>query len=179
MADEAQAGAKPPAPAASGVSIKIVILATVGALVIGLGGAVAFFKLTGGEKEGGGSTAQTEEAAAGKDVGAKKSGKAKKAPATMVALDPFIVNLADEAQVRYLKIAVNLAIDQPEAEETLDPWMAPIRDSILVLLSSKESQDLRTPQGKFRLREQITQRVNAVVPKPIVTNTYFTEFVVQ
>ena len=49
----------------------------------------------------------------------------------------------------------------------------------LVLLSSKESKELQTPQGKYHLREEIMQRINAVLPIPIVKNVYFTEFVVQ
>jgi len=38
---------------------------------------------------------------------------------------------------------------------------------------------VRTPQGKFQLRDEITQRVNGLLPRPSLRSTYFTEFVVQ
>jgi flagellar FliL protein len=54
-----------------------------------------------------------------------------------------------------------------------------IRDSILVLLTSKDSGTIRTPQGKAQLRDEITQRVNGLLPKAAVRSAYFTEFVIQ
>jgi len=54
-----------------------------------------------------------------------------------------------------------------------------VRDTILILLSSKDTAGLRNPQGKFQLRDELTQRVNALLPKSGVRSAYFTEFVVQ
>jgi flagellar protein FliL len=54
-----------------------------------------------------------------------------------------------------------------------------VRDTILILLSSKDVASLRTPQGKFQLRDELTLRVNALLPKGGVRSAYFTEFVVQ
>ena len=39
-------------------------------------------------------------------------------------------------------------------------------DAMLVLLSSKDVTTVRTSQGKFQLRDEITQRVNGLLPKP-------------
>jgi flagellar FliL protein len=49
----------------------------------------------------------------------------------------------------------------------------------LVLLSSKDVNAVRTTQGKFQLRDEITQRINGLLPKPGVRSAYFTDFVVQ
>jgi flagellar FliL protein len=54
-----------------------------------------------------------------------------------------------------------------------------LRDTILILLSSKDAASLRTPQGKFQLKEELTQRANALLPKGGIRSAYFTEFVVQ
>jgi flagellar FliL protein len=54
-----------------------------------------------------------------------------------------------------------------------------VRDTVLVLLSSKDVNSVRTPQGKFQLRDEITQRVNGLLPKAGIRAAYFTDFVVQ
>jgi flagellar FliL protein len=48
-----------------------------------------------------------------------------------------------------------------------------------VLLTSKDSATIRTPQGKAQLRDETTQRINGLLPKPGVRSAYFTEFVIQ
>ena len=54
-----------------------------------------------------------------------------------------------------------------------------IRDALLVLLSSKESQLLRTVNGKRRIREEIMTRVNGVMSKGKISNVFFTDFIIQ
>ena len=97
----------------------------------------------------------------------------------MFDLDPFIVNLADVPESRYLKLTVKLELDRPEIAAELSTRIPQVRDTILILLSSKDTAGLRNPQGKFQLRDELTQRVNALLPKSGVRSAYFTEFVVQ
>jgi flagellar FliL protein len=97
----------------------------------------------------------------------------------MFDLDPFIVNLADVPETRYLKLTVKLELDRPEIAAELSTRIPQVRDTILILLSSKDTAGLRNPQGKFQLRDELTQRVNALLPKSGVRSAYFTEFVVQ
>ena len=97
----------------------------------------------------------------------------------MYDLDPFIVNLADAPEVRYFKLSIKLELERQDVTADLTARLAPIRDTILILLSSKESSGLRGAQGKFQLRDEITQRVNAALPHGGIKTAYFTEFVVQ
>jgi flagellar FliL protein len=97
----------------------------------------------------------------------------------MFDVEPFIVNLADAQDVRYLKVTVKLELDNQEASTELTGRIPQVRDTILVLLTSKDSASIRTTQGKFQLRDEITQRINSLLPKPFVHTVYFTEFVVQ
>jgi flagellar FliL protein len=97
----------------------------------------------------------------------------------MIDLDPFIVNLADQPEIRYLKITLKLEVENEAAAAELTARVAQIRDTVLVLLSSKDANTVRSPQGKFQLRDEITQRVNGLLPRPSLRSTYFTEFVVQ
>jgi flagellar FliL protein len=97
----------------------------------------------------------------------------------MFDLDPFIVNLADQPEIRYLKIVVKLEVESEAVAADLSARVAQVRDTVLVLLSSKDVNSVRTSQGKFQLRDEITQRVNGLLPKPGVRAAYFTDFVVQ
>ena len=184
-ADEAE---KKPVSAPTGIPMKMVIVIGVVALVLGLGGAFAIFKLMAGGH--GGEAAKTEASAAkGESHGEAdskpaatevKPGAAKvSSPGVTFDVEPFIVNLSDVQEVRYLKITVKLELESQEASGELTNRIPQIRDTILVLLTSKDSASIRTTQGKFQLRDEITQRVNSLLPKPAVRTVYFTEFVVQ
>lgn len=184
MADEAatpEAG-KTPAPAPP-LPIKLLIIVVAAALVAGIGGAFVIVKLMGSHNNGGGEAADEHksDAAAKADGHGEAAGKhaAGAVPGVMFDLDPFIVNLADAPDIRYLKLTIKLEVENEGVTANLSNRIPQLRDTILVLLSSKDSTTIRTPQGKFQLRDEITQRVNGLLPKPGVKTAYFTDFVVQ
>ncbi|MCP9454608.1 MAG: flagellar basal body-associated FliL family protein [Nitrospira sp.] len=158
--------------------IKLIIIVAILALAMGVGGAVVTIKLLGGADKGAESVGGHASEGAGKGNDSGKQGSAA-APGIMVDLDPFIVNLADTPEIRYLKIVIKLEADNEAVANDLKTRVAQVRDTILVLLSSKDVNSVRTAQGKFQLREEITQRVNGVLSRPGVRGAYFTEFVVQ
>lgn len=160
------------------IPIKLIVIVAIVALVTGIGGALLAVKLLGG----GGTGAQSVGGHAGEeDSKEKDSGKqgSSAAPGIMVDLDPFIVNLADAPEIRYLKIVIKLEVDNETVANDLKARVAQVRDTILVLLSSKDVNTVRTAQGKFQLRDEITQRVNGLLARPGVRAAYFTDFVVQ
>jgi flagellar protein FliL len=180
MAEEAaaQETGSAPAPAAPALPMKLLIIVVAAALIAGLGGAFVIVKFMGNHNSGG--EAGDEHKA---DAGAKSDGHGeaagKQAAGVMFDLDPFIVNLADAPDIRYLKMTIKLEVENEGVSTNLSSRMPQLRDTILVLLSSKDSTTIRTPQGKFQLRDEITQRVNGLLPKPGVKTAYFTDFVVQ
>lgn len=190
MADAAAAAedGKAPVSGATGIPMKMVIIIVVATLLLGIGAAFAIFKLTAGGH--GGEEAKTEanapkaeshgEAEHKPAAAETKPGSAKGvSPGVMFDVEPFIVNLADAQEVRYLKMTVKLELDSQEASVELTGRIPQIRDTILVLLTSKDSASIRTTQGKFQLRDEITQRVNSLLSTPAVHTVYFTDFVVQ
>jgi flagellar FliL protein len=94
-------------------------------------------------------------------------------------MDPFITNLSDEDGHRYLKATIQVqfydAIVPPEFHRRLPQ----ARDMLLTLFSSKTFADVRTPQGKAVLREEIVNRLNTVLNEDAVKAIYFTELIVQ
>lgn len=166
--------------APTGIPMKMVIILVAGTLVLGLGGAFAMFKMMSGPS--GEKPAVSEDAAekpADHGAAESKEGGHVAAAGAIADLDPFIVNLADSPEVRYLKVTMKLEMDSFAAVEDVKARTPQIRDTILVLLTSLDSVTARSPQGKHKLREDVTQRVNGLLPKKSVKSAYFTEFVIQ
>lgn len=150
---------------------KLFMIIGAAALVLIIGG-VAAFMLMGGKKteapvaEGAAPPAATPAAvAAGVD--------------TVFSMEPFIVNIYDGMELRYLKVKVEMEMANPAFKPELEGRMAAIRDAILVLLTTKTLQDIQDVQGKNQLREEILAAVSRIVAQGKVTKVYFTDFVVQ
>ncbi|MEX0830065.1 MAG: flagellar basal body-associated FliL family protein [Nitrospirales bacterium] len=168
MADET---ATEEAPAKAGSVKKMMVLGLVGVLLLGGGGGAAWF-LMGGQNEEGEQHAKNDH---GDDTGGKHVDE----PGPVMELEPFLLNLADRDELRFLKVSIKLELDRPEEKTDYQNKVPAIRDALLVLLSSKESQLLRTVNGKRRIREEIMTRVNGVMSKGKVANVFFTDFIIQ
>jgi len=160
---------KTPAPEGN-TKLIIIIGGAIAALII-IVGVVVLLAGRGKSEEKGekASSASTE----------KKGGKEGGGAPTIHPLDPFIVNIYDGQEIRYLRVKVEFEMASPEAMGELDGRLAPVRDAILVLLTTKTLQDIQDLRGKNQLREEILLAVNKILPPGKVTKVYFTEFVVQ
>ena len=98
---------------------------------------------------------------------------------TVFPLEPFIVNIYDGQELRYLKVKVELEMANPASKGDLELRLAPIRDSILVLISTKTLQEVQDMQGKNQLKDQILSSINKFIAAGAITKIYFTDFVVQ
>jgi flagellar protein FliL len=181
MAEQAKTQDAPPTDKKK---LFIIIGAAVAALVI-IGGASMFF--LGGskaeKKSAPGGEAKVEAKAEGghgeAKAGEAKGGEGKGAAGTGYPLEPFIVNIYDGQEIRYLKLKVEFEMANSEVKGELDAKTAPLRDAILILLTTKTMQEIQDLQGKNTLREQILGAVNKIIPPGKVTKIYFTDFVVQ
>ena len=163
----AEDDAKGEAPPKAGSGKKMMLIMIAGVLLLGGGGGAAWYFM-GGQKEN--SAEHDEQAQA--EAGHEESGP-------VMELEPFLLNLADREDLRFLKVSIKLELDRPEEKTDYQNKIPAIRDALLVLLSSKESQLLRTVNGKRRIREEIMTRVNGVMNKGKVANVYFTDFIIQ
>jgi flagellar protein FliL len=94
-------------------------------------------------------------------------------------LDPFLVNLLDPGQLRYLKVTLHVESNQEKVSEEYERRLPQLRDAVLTILSSKNYKDIITSEGKSALREEIKGKLNQLLVGVKVQNVYFTEFVVQ
>jgi len=159
--------------------IIIIGAAVAAALILGV---VAFMMLgKGSKKEPPKEGAPAEAKADSGHGGGGQGGAATPAAgaATIFPLDPFIVNIYDGQELRYLKIKVEIDMASPSVKAELDTRLAPIRDAILILLSTKTLRDIQDVQGKAQLKEEILAAVNKIIPPGKIAKIYFTDFVVQ
>ena len=97
----------------------------------------------------------------------------------LLALDPFIANLADEDGKRYLKTTIQLEFFARRVPDDASARIPQIRDLLLTLFTSKLFAEIRTPEGKALLRDEVMNRVNRALRKDLVKAVYFTEFIVE
>ena len=129
-----------------------------------------------------GAEAQTEAKAEGghsAESGGHGGGGKEGATSNIYPLEPFIVNIYDGQELRYLKVKVEMEMAATTLKTELDSRLAPIRDTVLVLLSTKTLQDIQDIQGKNQLKDEILAAVNKQISSGKIAKIYFTDFVVQ
>lgn len=153
-----------------GINKKFMLILFLGFLVVGGGGAFVF--MTMGDHEPKKTKDHAEESVAEAEPDPEQVGP-------VLDLDPFVLNLADHDQLRYLKVSIKLQLDRPEEQTDFKDKLPAIRDALLVLLTSKESRGLRTVDGKMLVRDEIGGRINAIMKKGKIRQVFFTEFIIQ
>jgi flagellar FliL protein len=101
-----------------------------------------------------------------------------------VAIDPpFTVNLQGAGPTRYLQTSVEALTRDPGVETALRRHLPVIRNSLLMLFSSKEARDLATLEGKESLRAAALESIQKVLQTETgqanVEDVFFTSFVMQ
>lgn len=159
-----------PAPAKSVSPIKWIIIGILALVIIGGGAFVAlrYFSASG-------SSSSPKENTAAK---AEKSEKESQV-GMIYSMEPFIVNLLDKGGKRYLKVKMELEVPGEKVSKELAIRKAQLRDTVLLLLTSKKFEDVNRLDGKFQLRNELIFRINQVLLTGKVQALYFTEFVVQ
>ena len=97
----------------------------------------------------------------------------------LFSLDTFIVNLADAGRSRYLRVTMDLELAESNDASKLSERLSQVRDSILMILPSKQFDDIASMEGKIALRDEIIAKLNSLFTQNVVSNIFFTEFVVQ
>jgi flagellar FliL protein len=112
-------------------------------------------------------------------------GQASAAPAVQAVmhLEGFVVNLADPPGDCFLRIGIDLGLGHSIArhgEKEIDAApTARVRDVILRVLTTYQSNELLAPAGKIRLKQQLLEALQAAAPELEVREVYFTDFLVQ
>src|SRR3954465_12266835 len=163
MADSDQEDGAPEAAAAPKKSRKkLIVIAAAALLLIAGGGAGWFFFFRGHGEE-----MRTETAAP-------------KAP-IFVDVPEVLVNLvgAPGERIQYLKVKVVLEVKEEKQVETIKPTMPRVSDIFQTYMRELRPSDLNGSAGLFRLKEELTRRVNVAVAPGQVNAVLFKEIVIQ
>lgn len=169
MADEDKQGTESPEKSKGGKPWLLIAMASLVSIALGAGGT---FFLVG-----------SEAAPVTARDGARSDGDGKEPQATfderVYDLDPFVVNVTGEGYPRYLKLQLALEMDSLAGREEVEARVSQVRDATILLLSSKRLSDITDFEGKALLKDDLRERVNALLDRGEVKSVMFTEFVVQ
>ena len=142
-------------------SLKVMIIAAAGLLVVGGGAAGAdwYFGSSGHEKPA----------------------EALIKPAIFVDLPDVLVNLSNAGtdRTQYLKVKIVLEVPDDEIVAKIQPLMPRVMDAFQTYLRELRPTDLDGSAGLYRLKEELTRRVNASVAPSHITAVLFKEIIVQ
>jgi flagellar FliL protein len=163
---EAEDGAAEGAPAAKAkkkLPMKLIIMAVGGLLVVGGGGFGAYKMFFGG------------------DGHEEKPKVAEVKPAVFVDLPDVLVNLSNVGtdRTQYLKVKIVLEVPDAEIVAKIQPLMPRVMDAFQTYLRELRPTDLDGSAGLYRLKEELTRRVNASVAPNHITAVLFKEIIVQ
>lgn len=175
MAEEEGGEAAPAKKSKKGLFLIIGVVVLV--VVIGAGAFLLLGKKSGGGEGGGGHEGGGggHEAPAEGGHGGKAGGKEDKIP--LVALDSFVLNLAEQG--RFLKITMQFELTEAAHQALVTDRMPQLRDAIITLMSSKSVEAVSSPEAKLQLKDELLLRANQSMGKDVFKNLYFTEFVMQ
>ena len=144
------------------LSLKTMIIAAAVLVVIGGGGAGAYLFLSG-NKEAAEEQAKVVE------------------PAVFVDMPDVLVNLSNSGTERtqYLKVKITLEVPDQLLAKQLTPVMPRVMDAFQTYLRELRPTDLDGSAGLYRLKEELTRRVNVVIAPSRINAVLFKEIVVQ
>ena len=114
--------------------------------------------------------------------------KAPEAPAKVAAKPAFFVDLPDvlvnlsntgNDRTQYLKVKIVLEVPDKGLVAQIQPLMPRVVDAFQTYLRELRPTDLDGSAGLYRLREELTRRVNLAVAPNHITAVLFKEIIVQ
>ena len=136
-------------------NIVLIVIAVVLVLVLAIVGLVVVM-LAGDDSQQGSQNPQSMQSGTQKPIKLMESMDV----GPMFPLDTFTVNLLSDSGRRYLKVQMNLELDDDDLAPELETKTAVVRDVVIRLLSSKTLEEISTSKGKLKLKEQMVNQIN-------------------
>jgi flagellar FliL protein len=102
-------------------------------------------------------------------------------PSIFIDVPEMLVNLVGSPgeRVQYLKARIVLEVKEEKQVEVIKPAMPRVTDIFQTYLRELRPADLNGSAGLFRLKEELTRRVNTAISPSQVNAVLFKEIVVQ
>jgi len=158
--EEPEAGGEESPPKRK-LPLRLIVIALAGSLVLA-GGGIGSYLLFRGDKEA-------------------KAAAALIKPPTFLDVPEVLVNLSTTGSDRtqYLKVKIVLELPDPSLQPSVQSAMPRVMDAFQTYLREMRPTDLDGSAGLYRLREELTRRVNAAISPSHINAVLFKELVVQ
>jgi flagellar protein FliL len=103
-------------------------------------------------------------------------------PPAFMDMPEVLVNLSNTAgneHTQYLKVKVVLELPNQELSAQIQPIMPRLMDTFQTYLRELRPTDLDGSAGLYRLKEELTRRVNAAIAPARINAVLFKEIVIQ
>ncbi|HEX4408520.1 MAG TPA: flagellar basal body-associated protein FliL [Xanthobacteraceae bacterium] len=144
-------------------SLKLILIAVGGLMVVGGGGYFGYDFLFAGKSE---------------HVAAAPEAK----PVVFMDMPEVLVNLSNSGtseRTQYLKVKVVLELPDQQMSGQIQPVMPRLMDTFQTYLRELRPTDLDGSAGLYRLKEELTRRVNAAIAPSRINAVLFKEIVIQ
>src|SRR5262245_4348191 len=162
-ADEAEAAGEEgeAAPAKRKLPLKLILIVAGALLLLGGAGTAGYLILSAGKES--------------------KTASAPVKPLTFVDVPEVLVNLSSTGadRTQYLKVKVVLELADPALQPQIQTAMPRVMDAFQTYLRELRPTDLDGSAGLYRLKEELTRRVNVAVSPNRINAVLFKEIVVQ
>lgn len=150
------------APKKSFLSKKLIIMAAAGVLVLGGAGGGWFFFFHGTPHE-------------------EKPAVAAVKPPAFLDMPEVVVNLSstNNGRAQYLKAKITLEVTDQKIADEIKPVLPRVLDAFQTYLREMRANDLEGSAGLYRVRDELTKRVNLAVAPSRINAVLFKEIVVQ
>jgi len=141
---------------------KLIIMAAAGAVVLGGAGGGWFFFFAGKSHE-------------------EKPVPVAVKPPSFVDMPEVMINLSstNNGRPQYLKARIVLEVTDQKVADEIKPVLPRVMDSFQTYLREMRANDLEGSAGLYRVRDELTKRVNLAVAPSRINAVLFKEIVVQ
>jgi flagellar FliL protein len=145
------------------LSLKLILMAVGGLVALGAIGGGAYYFFFAGKKE----------------TVATAANQIK--PPAFLDMPDVLVNLSSTGgeRTQYLKVKIVLELPDQELSAQIQPIMPRLMDTFQTYLRELRPTDLDGSAGLYRLKEELTRRVNAAIAPARINAVLFKEIVVQ
>lgn len=139
-------------------------------LVVGISGGAAYLVMR--TIEPGTALAATRGTAAPAAINLAAGGK-------VIALKPFMTNLADSDRPRYINVTFEMVAKSDKDAQILQQNLPVLRDSIVSILNTKKSLEVTGDAGANKLKSDIQEQLNGLLGGTYIQRVLMTDFTVQ
>ncbi|HKM14898.1 MAG TPA: flagellar basal body-associated FliL family protein [Marinospirillum sp.] len=101
-----------------------------------------------------------------------------------VPLTPgFVTNYGGPGRLKYVRIDMTLMVEGLESQAVLEQQLPLVRNTVVLILTRQNENNVVTPNGQERIRQQLLQALNEAltreVGQPLLAEVLFTNFIYQ